>query len=111
MNIFAILGLMIDDLSTVAAQFLPWDGDTVQCTDDEAVRRYVEPIIGEHNTKNYIFFFGSKELSNQITLIEYTNSAGQIANCNVVDKIRSYVDHYGTSELYFRMCEEVLNLT
>ena len=107
MNVFAILGLMIDDLSTISAQFLSLGGDAVECCDDDAVRRYVEPIIREHNTSNYVFLFGM----NGLETIDYNDADGQAISCNVADKIRDYVDHYGTSELYHRMCEEVLNLT
>lgn len=109
MNIFSLLGKIVDDSATTLSKFECWDdNDSViyTCLDSNYIKADIDSIIDDENIVGdcFIIFKANADCHFEIDTVGYSDVEQKVG-----ERIAQYVASLNLTDVYHRLCEEAVN--
>ena len=109
MNIFSLLGKIVDDATNSLSMFDCWDdGDRVvyTCLCNDYINADIDSIIEDDNITGdcFVTFKSNADCHFEINAVGYTDVEHEVG-----DRIAQYVESLNLTDVYHRLCEEAVD--
>lgn len=114
MNILALLGLILDDLSGIKSRLDAYETEKGIAIEpygtDGTFSEFVNSILNENSAHDFAVIIKANEnCCFEISEIEYINSKGNQESKDVSEIVNRIIDSANLTEIYHMLCEEIAN--
>lgn len=114
MNILALLGLILDDLSGIKSRLDAYETEKGIAIEpygtDGTFSEFVNSILNENLAHDFAVIIKANEnCCFEISEIEYINSKGNQESKDVSEIVNRIIDSANLTEIYHMLCEEIAN--
>lgn len=112
MRVLTLLSKIIEDAANTLTQFECWEDDDKVCYSGKCIAEEISDILDIDNINGDCIVAFKADENNYFVIdtISYTDECGTEIPYEVGKTINEYVDSQGWEDVYYRLCQEAVNL-